>query len=576
MIKRLRNLSISRALFLITISIVGFIMLISSFITYSMIFTRTNLLIETTSKEINKQVVLNYENYFNNVIDKSNVLQKYILTNTKDQEIDVLKESFISSVNLEKNILTVALFDTLGNVISSSSDSAIATSITDKSWFIQAINQADIHHFSNPHIEEIYDTNKEVFSISKSVQYYDSLGNSKNGVLLINIDTTDFRALASMTNLGIDGHIVITDFDDDLIFSSKDECDSNECSSIQVINDIILGGRLIKLDNLSMFVNVNTIKNTRWRIATFINVDNIANTKVEVLITVALIFGGTMIATAISSAAFATRITHPLNMLENHIKVIEKGDFDTRVTVEGQKEVVLLAEAFNKMSNHVKNLMNEIVQEQHEKRKTQFIALQNQINPHFLYNTLDAIVSLSETQRNKDVERAIIALSKFFRMSISDEKNIVTLKDEVEHVSSYLLIQQIRYHNTFMFDFEIDENVFNKYVLKLSLQPLVENAIIHGIKPDESFTKILVKGYEIDNFIYIEVINEGYGISPEKLDEIHQMIRGKAESTSIGLKNVYQRLKLYYGESADLYLNSVLDEFTVVTMKIPETEGLDL
>ena len=115
--------------------------------------------------------------------------------------------------------------------------------------------------------------------------------------------------------------------------------------------------------------------------------------------------------------------------------------------MEGQKEVLLLADAFNNMSDKVKELMIKVLDEQNEKRKTHFIALQNQINPHFLYNTLDSIVALSENNRNKDVELAIIALSKFFRMSISSEMNLVELKDENEHIRNYLVIQQIRYRN---------------------------------------------------------------------------------------------------------------------------------
>jgi two-component system sensor histidine kinase YesM len=213
--------------------------------------------------------------------------------------------------------------------------------------------------------------------------------------------------------------------------------------------------------------------------------------------------------------------------------------------------------------------MQKVLNEQNEKRKTHFLALQNQINPHFLYNTLDSIVALSENNRNKDVEHAIIALSKFFRMSISSDMNLVELKDEIEHVRNYLVIQQIRYRNAFKFDFDIDEDVLHHKVIKLSLQPLVENAILHGIQPEEAFTTILIKGYIKDNFTYVEVFNEGYGISQDKIDEIKAVIQSQKESSSMGLKNVYQRLKLYYGEEADLYFESELDEYTKVIMKMP-------
>ncbi|MFH0767284.1 MAG: sensor histidine kinase, partial [Bacillota bacterium] len=516
---------------------------------------------------------LNYENYLSSVINTSNALQKYILEYTKDNELDALQDTFVTTKNIEKNILTVALFDEQGQLISASSSDQVAPNIIDKDWYIQAIDNVDIHHFSSPHSEDVFNTDNEVFSISKCVQYYNTTGESQNGVLLINIDTSEFKNLGLMTNLGEQGHIVIMNQSNELIYSSKTECNSSNCESVEVVNLIILGGELFTIDDLSMYVSVNTIKYTRWRIATFINVNAISDTKGEILLTMVMIFGGTLIAIALSSAAFSHRITSPMNKLEKHIKDIEGGNFDSRIHVEGQKEVVILAEAFNAMSDHVKELMEKVLVEQNEKRKTQFIALQNQINPHFLYNTLDSIVWLSENHRNKDVEKAIIELSKFFRMSISSEKNVVFLKDEIEHVSSYLSIQQIRYHNAFIFDFEIDPKVVNYHVLKLSLQPLVENAILHGIRPDEEFTKISIKAYEKDGFICIEVINEGYGMTTDRISEIHQVIRGEKESSSMGIKNVYQRLKLYYGASADLYIQSQLDESTTVTMKMPILEG---
>ncbi|MBU1141764.1 MAG: cache domain-containing protein, partial [Firmicutes bacterium] len=235
MIKRFKNLSISNALFIMTIFIVGLIMLTSSFITYNMIFRRTNEMIESTSKEINKQVILNYENYLSSVINTSNALQKYILEYTKDNELDALQDTFVTTKNIEKNILTVALFDEQGQLISASSSDQVAPNIIDKDWYIQAIDNVDIHHFSSPHSEDVFNTDNEVFSISKCVQYYNTTGESQNGVLLINIDTSEFKNLGLMTNLGEQGHIVIMNQSNELIYSSKTECNSSNCESVEVV-----------------------------------------------------------------------------------------------------------------------------------------------------------------------------------------------------------------------------------------------------------------------------------------------------------------------------------------------------
>lgn len=574
MIKRLTDLSIGQMIFIISIAIVGAILMLATVTTNQIIFTRTDKLIESTSKEINKQVIMNYENYLSNVIDISNSLQGYIVEYTKENNVDELNRLFVATTNIEKNIRSVALLNEYGQVVSSSINSGINPRIADIDWFKQAIQMVDIHHFSGLHTENIVMNGKdEVVTISKYVQYMKN-NETMNGVLMIDINTSNFKTLAAQTNLGESGHIIITDQTNGLIYSSNSECTSRICDSAMIAQSIVLGGKLVSLNDLNMYVNVNTIKDTRWKIATFINVNEIVTMKTEILVQMIFIFLGTLIAVAITSYIFSRRITNPMNKLKKHITLIEQGDFDTRVHVEGQKEVLLLADAFNNMSDKVKELMIKVLNEQNEKRKTHFIALQNQINPHFLYNTLDSIVALSENNRNKDVELAIIALSKFFRMSISSEMNLVELKDEIEHIRNYLVIQQIRYRNAFKFDFEIDEEILHHKVIKLSLQPLVENAILHGIQPDEAFTTILIKAYHKDGFTFIEVFNEGYGISQDRINEIHEMIQSEKQSSSLGLKNVYQRLKLYYGDEADLTIESELDEYTKVIMKMPfSTEG---
>lgn len=569
MLKKINDLSIGQSIFLLLMVFVSTIVLLSGILTYRLIFVRTDDLIESTSKEINKQVVLNYESYLSNVIDTSNSLQKYIVDYTKQNNYNQLSELFTNSVAISNNIVNIALFNHQGNVLSASQQEGLISNYSNFEWFAQATSNPDIHHFSKPHIQDLtHLTNQQVFSVTKSVEIIND-NQSSLGVLLIDINTDEFIQLSNQTNLGDQGHIVILDANNEYIYDSLNECVNQNCLSIGIIQDIILGGQLQTINNTSMYVNVNTITHTRWKMATFINVNEITQAKNQMFINMALIFISMIFILAIVSFFFAKRINDPMNTLKRYIKKIEKGDFDSHVYVSGQKEVVALADAFNTMSDRIKMLMSRVLIEQKEKRKTHFKALQNQINPHFLYNTLDSIVWLSENNRNADVEKAIIALSKFFRMSISSESNIVPLQDEIEHVSNYLLIQQIRYQNSFDFTINIDQDVLQHKVLKLSLQPLVENAIIHGIKPDESFNEIKISAYKDEHFLYIEVFNQGYGIDQSKIAEIMHMLHVEKESTSMGLKNVYQRLKLYYGPSADLLIESEMDEYTKVIMKIP-------
>src|SRR5690554_393369 len=443
MLKRINDLSIGQSIFLLLMVFVSTIVLLSGILTYRLIFVRTDTLIESTSKEINKQVVLNYENYLNNVIDTSNSLQKYIVDYTKNDDFDLLSDLFFNSAAIQRNIMNIALFNGSGELLAVSENDGTRENYSQFDWFLQASVNPDIHYFSKPHRQDvsIYG-NQNVFSVSKSVEYIQN-GQSRIGVLLIDINTDEFIQLANQTNLGENGHIIILDAKNEFIYASNDNCVDNECTSVQIVEDIILGGQLQEMDDMSMYVNVNTITHTRWKMGTFINVNEIAQAKNQIFINISIVFVTTLLVLAIVSFLFAKRINDPMNQLKTYIKKIEKGNFDSHVYVSGQKEVVALADAFNTMSDRIKDLMDRVLVEQIEKRKTHFKALQNQINPHFLYNTLDSIVWLSENNRNKDVEKAIIALSKFFRRSISSESNIVLLKDEIEHVTNYLLIQQI-------------------------------------------------------------------------------------------------------------------------------------
>jgi len=567
--KRINNLTIGQSLFIASTLLVGFFLFMSTVISNQLFFSRTDTLIAETSKEINKQVIMNYENYLSHVIEISNSLQEYIVDYTQKDDLTSLVNILDATLKIQPNLLNIALVNTQGSVIASTSTKPINPDLESTTWFSNALKFKDIHHFSTPHVENLVREGiDEVFTISKQVQYIEN-GEIKAGVLMIDVSTQDLKTLAIRTNLGENGHILITDINNDLVYDSNGDCEVIGCASIETVKTLILGGQLMKVDGINMYVNVSTLQDTRWKITTFINVDTIVKTKTDVLISVILIFMATLFAIAVTSAWLARRITSPMSILKKHIQRLEEGDFEAQVHVEGQKEVVLLAEAFNIMSNRIHELMMRILDEQNEKRKTHFIALQNQINPHFLYNTLDSIVALSENNRNKDVENAIVALSKFFRMSITNDMNLVALKEEVDHVRHYLLIQQIRYRQNFEFIIDIDERLNHLPVIKLSLQPLVENAILHGIHPDQDFTKIRISAHVLNEYLYVEVYNQGFGLTAQRIEEIQHMIQSSEPSDSLGLKNVYQRLKLYYGDAADLLFESELDIYTKVILKMP-------
>lgn len=546
----------------------GVILLFSSLLSFRFLFMRVDNLVETTSKEINKQVILNYENYLSSVIDTSSTLQGYIIEATRENDFESLDRLFKTTTDMLNNTLSIVLLDQSGYVLASSRYDGLLEPYSTHDWYQNARSNSDIHHFSRPHTQTISSNgDQEVFTISKAVDYF--IGETyRSGVLVIDIQTSELMSLIDKTNLGEQGHILIIGTDDSVIFSNRNLCYELMCESHQVVNDMILGGEAHDVDGTKMYVNVNTINATRWKIATFYDVQSINQAQYQMIINLLIAFMITIILIAIASIIVSERINSPMKQLRKAISALEKGSYDVSLDVKGQKEIVDLAKAFSDMRIRIKDLMHEVIKEQREKEETHFQALQSQINPHFLYNTLDSIVWLSENNRNKDVEKAIIALSKFFRRSVNAE-NIVSLEEEIDHVFNYLLIQQIRYQNQFNFEIDINDSLKEQRVLKLSLQPLVENAIIHGIQPEDDFKTIRVSGYEKDGFIYVEVYNEGYGLTDHKIHRILMNIKGDASTSSMGLRNVYQRIKLLYGDLGDLMIESELDEYTKVILKIP-------
>src|SRR5690554_6079720 len=568
MMRKLNNLTIGRIIFLFSTIFMGVILLFSSLLSFRFLFMRVDNLVETTSKEINKQVILNYENYLSSVIDTSSTLQGYIIEATRENDFESLDRLFKTTTDMLNNTLSIVLLDQSGYVLASSRYDGLLEPYNTHEWYQNASRNTDIHHFSRPHTQTISSNgNQEVFTISKAVDYF--IGETyRSGVLVIDIQTSELMSLIDKTNLGEQGHILIIGTDDSVIFSNRDQCYELICESHQVVNDMILGGEAHDVDGTKMYVNVNTINATRWKIATFYDIQSINQAQYQMIINLLIAFMITIILIAIASIIVSERINSPMKQLRKAISALEKGSYDVSLDVKGQKEIVDLAKAFSEMRIRIKDLMHEVIKEQREKEETHFQALQSQINPHFLYNTLDSIVWLSENNRNKDVEKAIIALSKFFRRSVNSE-NIVTLEEEIDHVFNYLLIQQIRYQNQFNFEIDINDSLKEQRILKLSLQPLVENAIIHGIQPEDDFKIIRVSGYEKDGFIYVEVFNEGYGLTALNIHRILMNIKGDASTTSMGLRNVYQRIKLLYGDLGDLMIESELDEYTKVILKIP-------
>ena len=273
------------------------------------------------------------------------------------------------------------------------------------------------------------------------------------------------------------------------------------------------------------------------------------------------------------SALITRSITHPIAGLIEASDQIGAGNLDARAEVTGSPEIRTLADRFNSMAARIGELVENNRQEQIHLRNMELKLLQSQINPHFLYNTLDNIVWLAEDDRKEDVEKIAKALSAFFRSALSSGRDIIRISEEVRHVESYLEIQGYRYRDMLTYEIQVDPECGQYEILKMTIQPIVENALYHGIKNRRGGGSILVRISRREDRMEILVKDTGIGMRPEKVEQLNRMTKGlekpDQETGSFAVYNVAERLRLYYGEAAGITFTSVYGEGTEATIRIP-------
>lgn len=278
-----------------------------------------------------------------------------------------------------------------------------------------------------------------------------------------------------------------------------------------------------------------------------------------------------IIASILVNILVTESITKPIRMLCDKTAMVAKGDFKTRMTCENHDELSVLSDSFNDMAFKLEQQVQSIRLEQENLRYMESKLLQAQINPHFLYNTLDTIIWLIEGDKNKEAIDIVIALSEFFRIVVSKGKDLITIREEEMHIKSYLQIQQLRYKDILDYEINIPEELHGYQILKLTLQPLIENSLYHGIKMLRARGKITIIGEIMDEVICLHVVDNGIGMDEEKLSALRKEVEmpGSKQSTGFGLANVNKRIKLNYGNRYGLAIQSKKGEGTDITIKIP-------
>lgn len=511
-----------------------------------------------------EQALSNYSNYMDGVINASDAIQKR-LVNENSETIQSKGSVFFDEIMVvSQSIDSISLYDTDGKMITSDNNYVSELSpdnVKKEEWFSSSVNAPLVNIFSRVN-------SASYFTLSKVM----SINNGNDSAILKIV--YDFSGIASMIDevqLGDGGHVYIFDNDYLPVYASSKVSDKEK----EIIQKTVIGNVRLDDGNNSIYLYISTIPKTRWRLVIATNINGLTQAKKKLLINCIVYTTVALIAFLFLFYAISTQISKPIVRLQREMEAVEDLSFRLQgdSTIGGTKEIVSLNKSFCKMMNRIHDLAQEVVNEQKEQNKAELKALQNQINPHFLYNTLDSIIYMIDENENEKAEEMIVALSRFFRISISRGKNIIPVKSELDHVKYYLQIQKMRFGDSFSYEVDASDEVLSLPIIKLILQPIVENAIVHGLgeKPEKG-AAIKIKAYLDSSYLCFDIEDNGFGMLPDRIEEIYQSFKDKTIHRGVGLSNVYQRIRIFYGEKADIIVNSSLDDGTKISIRIPLQE----
>ena len=517
------------------------------------------------------------DSYLRNAMKVSDSIYYNVIKNTDISNDDIKKGMNLIYVNNDNMIDDIALISGKGELIESMPALRLKDNINvlEKDFFKKSMAESEYINFSMPHIRDLFDRNENsyswVISLSRAVEVTDE-GKATQALLLINLNYRYFEEIFSNVNLGNGGYVYLTNDRGDIIWHPK----QNEIYSGRFNEDNKYAATLkdgITVENLSgknLTLNVRTIGYTGWKLvgvtpSAALGIDGIKFRFFVLFVADLFLFLLAMI-----NAFISDKISNPIKSLDGSVREIESGNLDVEIVPSGSYEVEHLGKSIKNMLGRIKVLMSDLVAEHNAKRKSEFDTLQSQINPHFLYNTLDIIVWMIENENSDKAVNIVTALAKFFRISLSKGKNIITVKDEVEHVRNYLMIQNMRFKNRFEYSIDVDEKVLSYSSLKLMLQPLVENAIYHGMEFMDGDGEIDVKVFKEDDSLYFTITDNGLGMSEDMVETLlsKDFVSSK-KGSGIGVKNVNERIKLYFGSEYGLKVESEPDEGTKITIHLP-------
>lgn len=597
-IKRVKLFSNSLKFQIIFINmiLIIFLLLFTSIISY---YNYNHSLISKTSEysiKVLSQLDNTINTYLENMVEISAIINDdddlqsilkttdlYYLTDNATLRMQEHLSNFLATLNkLHTDIDGIFIFNKDEIIFYKKKDNVIVRPLLsmgkydykESDWYNRLINTNGNSIILGPFKQQQFRSpNDEFFSVAKKI--VDSKTREEIGVILLNMNLSKIEKICKNITGDSIQDIVILDQFGEVVYSTLDLQPKAKTTLYSKIKNIQQGSFTAVLNGKDHLATFTTSQYSEWKTISIVP-NNLLFQDAEFIGRVTIIILAASIFFAIIMIYFiSSKITSPLYTLRKKMKLVEEGNLDVSVEVKTKNEIGQLSHSFNKMLSELKELVHKIYEVQLQAKEAQFIALQSQINPHFLYNTLESIHMMAEINQDYEAGYMASSLGKFFRYCIKGGNGTVTIAEEIDHMKNYVAIQQIRYEDNFKVYISIEEGLEKYRIIKLCFQPLVENAINHGLEKKLRDGYIQIYGIKERNLIKFSIFDNGVGISDEKLSSLNQSMNDNDKCTnqkSIGIINVNNRIKTYFGKDYGLKIYSIPDVGTEVDIVIPAIE----
>lgn len=573
--------TIFTAVAILVLSAVLIVTAVSVKYTDSAIFENSVLYTQTITKQINQNID-SYITYMDNivsVISGSEDAQYYLFRENSDMGHEKrLLEQFRIILKGRSDIKNIGLVCDGGNSLFNTGYQTENTNLdlSTQEWYKKAVESKGQSILTSSHVQHVIEGERPwVITMSRGISNLVGSRASK-GAVFIDLNYSAISELCDQNSIGDKGYVFIVDQDGNIVYHPQQQQLYNELQTENI--DAVMNA---KTDTVTVgngehekIYTISRSDKTGWTVVGCMNVAELLKGSRQAQRVYVVCAAGLIVLALILSRLIARNITYPIQRLRDSMKKVQTGEFPTTdLEVSSENEIGSLTKSFNVMTHRIEELMEQNIHEQEQKRKSELKALQSQINPHFLYNTLDSIIWMAEGKKNEEVVLMTASLARLLRQSISNEDELVSIGQEAEYARSYLTIQKMRYKDKLEFKIDISPAISGVKIIKLVLQPIIENAIYHGLKYKGSKGFLVVRGYQEGEKAVLEVEDNGVGMDEETLSHIFEKHKVNYQSNGVGVYNVQKRLKLYYGEEYGIVYKSRKNEGTRAVITIPMETG---